>query len=93
MLATKKRRAKRYTHKEWQQFIHTWEQSGQGQRAFCREHGLGYSTFCKWRRRLSGTRPSAEPKLIELTPPVARVADWDVELELGSGMVLRLRHR
>jgi hypothetical protein len=71
-----------------------YEESGLGQRQFCQEHGLGYSTFGKWKKRLSNPAHIPEADLIEITPtePVSP-SHWDVELTLGSGMVLRVRRR
>lgn len=83
---------------EWRDIISTFEQSGQTRAGFCAEHGLGLSTFTRWRNRLRGTGSSAparneEAMFIELptSVPEAPAPAWDVELELGSGVVLRLR--
>lgn len=72
---------------------------------FCREHGVAVSTLDWWRPRLdmtsssSGVRSKSRPvaaaqpvSFIELPTIVCAVAVyWDIELELGEGMVLRLR--
>ncbi len=80
-----------HNRETWRQLIDEWSGSGLGQREFCDQHGVGYSTFCKWKKRILSERSSPVPALIEITPPSERVADWDVELELGTGVVLRLR--
>lgn len=83
---------------EWRAIISRFELSGQTRRQFCAEHRVGLSTFTRWRNRLRGIEPSVSPckgkaMFIELTTPVpeAPAPAWDVELELGSGVTLRLR--
>ena len=36
----------------WQGHIERWQQSGQSQQAYCREHDLSYSRFHYWRHKL-----------------------------------------
>ncbi len=71
-----------------------YEAGDSTQRAFCAEHGLAYSTFCYWRRRLrrEETAEGQAPTLVEL-PVLADSGSgaWRVELDLGDGLVLRLR--
>ena len=94
MLQAKKQRAHRRTPEEWHQLIIACEASGQGQRDFCRDQGLGYSTFCKWKQRLTSDTRSPELDLIEITPPATEpTSNWEVELTLGSGMILRINRR
>ena len=83
---------------EWRDIIARFEQSGQTRNQFCNEHNLGFSTFSRWRHQLrragASTLPSnSEASFIELEPPTASNLSqaWDVELELGAGVVLRLR--
>lgn len=75
-------------------------QSGLPQHAFCDSISLAYSTFSRWRQRLKidATGHAGVPTsdlFVEVTdsptadavpPPV-----WDVELQLGQAMFLRLR--
>lgn len=75
----------------WQQLIDEWLGSGLGQREFCNQHGVGYSTFCKWKKRILSENHSPVPELIEITPPSEPLRHWDVELELGTGVILRVR--
>jgi hypothetical protein len=59
------------------------------------------SSFGHWKRKLAGQTPkvdAATADFVELTadvadPPFAHRDDWDIELELGAGLVLRLRRR
>lgn len=87
---------------QWQRLIGEQADSDLTQSAFCRARGISPSSLKYWKRRLAA--PTArivdvpEPGFVELTAAVAddMVAgggSWDVELDLGTGMVLRLRRR
>jgi len=45
-------RAPRRSAEQWQALVKQWQQSGQSAKDFCREHDLGYASFCQWRKRL-----------------------------------------
>jgi hypothetical protein len=82
---------------EWRDIIRRFEQSGQTQEQFCTQHRLGLSTFNRWRQRLRHPQPAPsrggdKALFIELEPTasVTPPLSWDVELELGGGVVLRL---
>jgi len=85
---------RRRTPALWKQIIAAQAASGQGQEAYCRRHRIAYSSFCRWKRALAGTHvpaPVLPPvDFIELAPP-RMAARWEVELELGEGVYLRLR--
>ena len=86
--------SKRRSRTEWAQLMADYEGGSLTQRAFCTEHGLAYSSFCYWRKRLRipATNESTLPSLIELPAPVADEARlWRIELDLGAGIVLRIR--
>ena len=76
---------------EWQQLVEGWQNSGLSQKAWCQREGIALSTFCRWRERLSKDAMS-EADFVELSvpAPVSTHSSWQVELELGSGVVLRL---
>ncbi len=93
----------RRSDEEWQNIIHQYEQSGQTQEAFCDGQSLALSTFNRWRQRLHAvsTPPPVsreETAFVELStldeaviaPPSTA---WDVELQLGADIILRLRQR
>jgi hypothetical protein len=79
--------------------------SGETQRGFCARHGIAPSTFGWWQRRVRGEAcdvigparddTGAKGLFVELAQPSPVAAPisaaWDVELELGAGVVLRLR--
>jgi len=37
----------------WRELIAAWPRSGQTQAAFCREQGVTYWSFCRWKRKLA----------------------------------------
>ena len=83
---------------EWKRLIAEQQQSGLSQQAFCRDKGLALSTFCNRKRRLAGTKPashSAPSDWLELPVGLAPSAgaNWDIELDLGDGVCLRLGKR
>ena len=94
----------RRTAAQWQKLIERFDRSGQTRGKFCAANGLALSTFDLWRRKLGETQTPAdeahpESLFVELTnapePAEPRSAAgagaWEVEVELGAGVVLRLR--
>jgi hypothetical protein len=90
---------------EWRALMRAFARSGLKRTQFCERHGLALSTFAWWQSRLrreSATRAVSEATpspvgalFVELAqedkPVAAASANWDVELELGSGVFVRLR--
>ncbi|HSH85341.1 MAG TPA: IS66 family insertion sequence element accessory protein TnpB [Guyparkeria sp.] len=93
-LVQKHSKPQRRDREAWRQLMAAYEASDQTQRAFCAEHGVAYSTFCYWRRRLreTGTADAGAPAptLVEL-PMLSGSGGWRLELDLGDGIVLRLK--
>jgi len=95
---TQPRRVRR-SKDEWREVFACFEQSGQTIEQFCAQQGLALSTFNRWRQRLRTdcrevAQDSPESIFVELSrddAPGAVVSPWDVELQLGNGMFLRLR--
>ena len=89
----------RRSEDEWRALFARFERAGQTIEQFCTEQGLGLSTFSRWRQRLRGEgraepRGCSEPVFVELSSPEVAKTDapgWDVELQLGAGVYLRLR--
>ena len=89
---------------QWRKLVERFERSGQTRSKFCAANGLALSTFDLWRRNVHA-RPAAveeehpEGLFVELTHPVQTqtaptstgTGGWEVELELGAGVVLRVR--
>ena len=98
------RRRARRTVAQWRKLIDRFEGSGQTRGKFCAVNGLALSTFDLWRRKLGETQAPAdeahpESLFVELSNTTeaagsrtaAGTGAWEVELELGAGVVLRLR--
>lgn len=85
----------RRSHDEWQRLITEQQQSGHSQRDFCTANNLALSSFRNWKRRLVDTpaAPVSEPEWLQLPADLAGqgAATWDIELDLGNGVCLRLR--
>ncbi len=85
----------RKSREEWVELMAEYEAGGLSQREFCERHEVAYSTFGYWRKRLRSPvvplQAAAEP-LLELSPlTLDATGDWRVELDLGSGVMLRVR--
>lgn len=88
---------------EWRTLMRAFSHSGMTRTQFCEHHGLSLGTFAWWRSHLrrgstavsAATTAPASALFVELAqaeqPIVTVSASWDVELELGRGVFLRLR--
>ncbi len=78
----------------WEQLMAQYEVGDLTQRRFCDQHGIAYSTFGYWRKQLrqSAQHEVTPGSLIEL-PSLSTDPSpgWRVELDLGQGIVLRLK--
>ncbi len=84
----------RHSRSGWEQLMAQYKASGLKQRAFCEQHGLAYSTYCYWRKQLrqSPSIESHSEHLFELPSLLGdNNPDWRVELDLGQGVVLRMK--
>jgi len=91
-------RKPRRTREQWRAIIRDYEASGRSPREYCHERGLTFSVFSNWNRvfRTEGikeTSPFIELPLDDarVLPPDPADKDWRVEVDLGGGIVLRLR--
>ena len=83
------RKRTRRSAAEWRSILARHEASGQTVGGFCAAEGVSTTAFWRWRRRLSEENGAGTGGLfVELGEAPAR---WDVELELGAGVVLRVR--
>jgi hypothetical protein len=64
--------------------------SGQTQAAFCAANGISAASFQNWKHRLAA-EVSPVPWVELGTLDQQGTSAWDVELELGDGVCLRLR--
>ena len=96
--------SKRRNTTEWQRLIEEQAASGLTQKAFCEQMGIPVGTFGYWKRKLrteNGDASAQDPERgtavsladwIELpTGGPASGDGWQVELDLGNGLCLRLR--
>ena len=87
---------RRRTRVQWQHLLADQAACGLSQQDYCRRHRIAYSSFCRWKRELSGVESIASVAVsaafVELSSatPVAELR-WEFELELGEGVFLRLR--
>ena len=86
-----KRAAVRRTRAQWQAIMSRFERSGQGRRKFCEAEGLVPGTFSWWRRELGRSHPDGSALFMELADGRPAAPSWNAELELGGGLVLRVR--
>lgn len=96
----------RHSPSEWRALIQAFSHSNATRAQFCAAHGLALSTFDRWYHHLRQETPACVPtpassaeanalfvELAEEEKPITAVASaWDVELDLGRGVCLRLRH-
>ena len=71
------------------------ESSGLTATAFCRERGIGYQNFLRWKRTLADRRLPDAPAFVELavepaTPLPGPARAVVAELVLGADLVLRV---
>ena len=96
------------TAAQWRELIERYTRSGLTRRVFCAQEGIGESTLGAWQRRLRNTSsPTPETTqeralFAEVALQASRDEDaptappapcWDVELNLGDGICLRVRRR
>ena len=90
---------KHRTAEQWQVLIGQQRDSGLSATQFCKEHKLGYASFCSWRmRRLSQpvceAADSGYASFLELSSLMDDSASpgsgWNIGLSLGNGVELRL---
>ena len=86
----------RRSARQWQELVDQQLASGLSAPHFCKENNLGYPSFSAWRKRLTQSTEDASvsPAFVELTTPQKQTTSnpgaWKVELDLGSGMCLRI---
>lgn len=84
------------TSTDWQALINAWESSTLSAHRFCEQQGIGYASFCQWRKRLKAAAEVAVPAatfidLGALSASAPRHGQgWHIVLSLGNGVELRL---
>lgn len=96
------KRKPRVVHNEasWRQLIAQYETGSHNQKMFCQQHQISVSSFHKWRNRFKHSEDAVHfidiskaivPTQHQSPSAVDETPAWLVELELGQGMVLRVR--
>ena len=83
----------RRTPSEWKQLIEAQQASGLSQKAFCQEQQISKATFGYWKRKLKQQAVQSPSPWIELSSLAAEPSPegrWQIELDLGNGVCLRL---
>ena len=94
------------TPEQWKAILEQWQSSGLSAPAFCKAHGLTYSNFCQWRKRLKEVSSVSSdsdchseqghnnaPGFIDistLSQGSNTSAPWHIVLRLGDGVELIL---
>jgi len=92
----------RRSRAQWRSLIERAQRSSLGVSAFCASQGLSTASFYGWRKRLAAETPEqvapAAGEFLDLGEldgsPSAQGAPgggWELELDLGARLVLRLR--
>ncbi len=99
-MVTSPRARVRRSRAQWRRLIERAERSALSTAAFCRAESISTASFHLWRRRLredieaASAAPPAAAAFLDLgilESSGAPAPSWDIELELGAGVVLRLR--
>ncbi len=93
----------------WERHIESWKKSSLSQKTYCHSQQIAPSSFYKWRKKLAGCLPeltsvtsskklSTIDNFIELpqrseTLSIPQEKSWDIELQLGQDIILRLSQR
>jgi hypothetical protein len=90
----------RRSRTQWRALIARAEHSELSVTEFCRRESVSTASFYTWRNRLRASTESVSPptavggEFIDLGilgDPGSNATPWLIELDLGAGMVLRLR--
>ena len=93
----------RRSAEEWKQIHARFVSSGLTVRAFCDREDLVVSSLARWHRTFTANsdapkrqapRSGSQPSFIEVSPPPSPQmlsTPWSAELDLGNGVVLRVR--
>ena len=88
------------TQRQWKALLNEFNDSGLTRSAFCKKHRIATSSLYRW-QQLFAEQSGGASDFVDVTPTLSNTAatapahvrdnDWQVELELGAGIVLRLR--
>jgi hypothetical protein len=73
--------------RQWERRIARWRASGVSMAAYCRQYGLSYWMFVRWRRRIERTvTPAAPLTLIPVVAPAPSGGAITIRLPDGIGI-------
>jgi hypothetical protein len=73
--------------RQWERRVARWRASGLSMAAYCRQHGLSYWMFVRWRQRIERTVTPASPlTLIPVVVPTPRGGAITIRLPDGIGI-------
>jgi len=87
---------KRYTRRtpeQWKSLVSEQQKSELSAPQFCRQFDIAYASFSKWKNRIVNDKfdkPEALPAFVEIEPKASMRKNWAVQLDFGTGMVLRI---
>ena len=84
------RKLQRCPTAEWRTIMARYEESGLSGKGFREAEGIGKSAFWRW-RPANGDAGGGKAVFVQLAGGSA--SSWDAELDLGAGVVLRVRRR
>ena len=79
----------------WKTAVAEFHQSTLSGAAFCKQKGIAYASFCKWRQKLQPVTPVPEPVAAPAFIDLQSIAQntklpWRIVLKLDSGIELLL---
>ena len=80
---------RRFSPSHIRQCLDDFYRSGLSAVAFCRQHRLCYSAFCRWRKQHRAA-PPRPPRLHALPLGSLLAPSWAAEITLADGSTLRL---
>ena len=90
----------RRSRAQWEELVELQLSSGLSAPKFCEKAGVSYQSFMSWRKKFATREVNSNdsPKFIELTTPdniaesehSTSSSQWQVELDLGHGIQLRI---
>jgi hypothetical protein len=86
-------RRSRHSQAEWQKLVDEQKASELSQGEFCIQRSISQKRFAHWKRRLQKAQSNPpDDNWLELpSVPAMPSSGWEIELDLGQGLRLRLR--
>jgi hypothetical protein len=91
----------RRSHAQWREIFTRFEAGSLSATAFCKQQGIAYGSFMRWRQRLDAPTSHTAQVTAEGWLPIQLAAGaeddsptgrgWDIELTLPGGVQLRMR--